>query len=705
MDRLHRTGNDGLRIAALALAAAVGLAAAARAQAPPAGSIGEVTLFGEEEFQIQAATKTEIPISKAPGPVTVIGAKQIRESGARTIPELLRLVAGVNVRWNPMVQTIDMRSFGQNPFTSRVLLLIDGVPYNSWNKGGFPQHPGFDFFSLQNVKRIEVLRGPGSALYGENAYWGVINVVTLSGEDLEGGRLELYGGDLETRSAGVVYGRKLGAGSFLVSGKYLRSQFPTRFWFEENDAEVEGTDFYLKGEYKGFEASYYRHEDKADGFEEPVELPGLPPATFHSIESIEQTVDIFALKYARKLGGERFSFAGDVSYAQRNGSHCAACHAAPQDPRFRETGVDHGFQLIGDFRFGIHLPAHDVLLGVEARQIDAGDHVHELGAAGAHEHEEVFDYAKLAAYVQDQVSLADDRVRLILGLRYDGSNDLFDEELSPRAAVVWSATEALVVRGGWSRAFRFPSFSELYQSSWFFNLDAGAFAIPLAFFEPNPGLRPEEIETFGLGFQYRLSPSWSAKVDLFYSELTDFMVLTLGAVPEGTPAPIRVENHPDGATIRGAEVELRWAPKRGATGFVNWSYQDPDQDGGLLDSSGKPFEFVYASEHKLNLGAYFGPFAGFSGAVEVEWRDDFVAPSFWNLIVNGDPTVAELDGYTLANVRISYDLPFQTGGSRQPPRISFHGRNLLDEDYVETLVGVDSRMAGRRFYGSFELWF
>src|SRR5207248_9528997 len=88
--------------------------------------IGEVTLFGEEQLKVEAATKTEIPISKAPSAVTVVTAKQIAESGARTVPDLLRLVAGVNVRWNPMVQTIDIRGFGENPFSNRILLLIDG---------------------------------------------------------------------------------------------------------------------------------------------------------------------------------------------------------------------------------------------------------------------------------------------------------------------------------------------------------------------------------------------------------------------------------------------------------------------------------------------------------------------------------------------------------------------------------------------------
>src|SRR5687768_18327338 len=83
------------------------------------GQIGEVTLFGEEQLKVQAATKTEIPISKAPSAVTVITAKQISESGARTVPDLLRLVGGVNVRWNPMGPTVEVRGFGQNPFSNR----------------------------------------------------------------------------------------------------------------------------------------------------------------------------------------------------------------------------------------------------------------------------------------------------------------------------------------------------------------------------------------------------------------------------------------------------------------------------------------------------------------------------------------------------------------------------------------------------------
>ena len=101
-------------LAALVLVAMAGspLAAQSPAAQPPTP---EVRLFEDADVRIKAPTKMDIPLSKAPGSITVITAQQIRKSNARTIPEVLRLVAGVNVRWNPMVQTIDMRGFGGTP--------------------------------------------------------------------------------------------------------------------------------------------------------------------------------------------------------------------------------------------------------------------------------------------------------------------------------------------------------------------------------------------------------------------------------------------------------------------------------------------------------------------------------------------------------------------------------------------------------------
>ena len=657
--------------------------------------IGEVVLFGEEEFTIQAATKSEIPISKAPGSVTVISAQQIRESGARTIPELLRSVAGVNVRWNPMVQTIDIRGFGQNPFTSRVLLLIDGVPYNSWNKGGFPQHPGFDFFMLQNIKRLEIVRGPGSALYGENAYWGVINIVSLSGEDLQGGVVELQGGDLLNRSIGAIYGRRSrsGEGSFLISGRAQTGQFPVRFWFDENDSEVQSSDIFIKGSYRGFQLSYYRHEDDVEGFNNPLGF--IPGAVFRSIDEISQTVEIFALKSSHEVRPDVI-FSADVSFAQRQGSQCGACHAAPQSPTFA-TKVDHGYQLIGDFRVGLKgIESHDLLIGVEGRRVDAGDQTDQL-LSPAQDPSVVLAYTKVAVYAQDQISFADDRFRLTLGARFDGSNDLFDSELTPRIAAVYNPNNRLVVRGGWSSAFRFPAFNELYQNTWFSSADLGFTAFPRQVFRPNPNLQPEEIRTFDFGLEYRFSPELSGKLDFYHSEVRNFVVIS--AVGAG-PTALTFENHPDDATLTGGEVELRWKPAARFSGLVNWAYQENDQRGNLVDSSGKPFEFVYSPENKFNLAAYLGPFSGFRAALEVQWRDEFEGPSVWNF--GSDQTVT-LDAYTLVNMRLSWDAPIRLGRSDEALRFSVYGKNIFDEEVEETFLPIDMRLAESTLYGAVEL--
>ena len=681
----------------------IGLALAALpAFAQTSDPLGEVTLFGEEaEFTIEAATKTELPISKAPGSVTVITARQIRESTARTIPELLRLVAGVNVRWNPMVQTLDFRSFGQNPFTSRVLLLIDGVPYNSWNKGGFPQHPGFDFFMLQNIKRLEIVRGPGSSLYGENAYWGVINIVTLSGEDLQGGKVEVSGGDLLDQSVSAVYGKTFGGdsdgtskGSIMVSGRLQRGQLPVGFWFEDADSEVQGSDIYVKGRYGNFEASYYRHEDDVDGFSVPLGF--IPGASFRSASEISQTVDIFAFK-TRHEPKPGITFSSDISYAQREGSRCGSCHAAPQNSAFSGT-VDHGYQLIGDVRMGFtNIPSHDILIGVEARRVDTGDHTDQLlqPSPGS---PVVLATTKVAAYVQDQISLAGDRLRLTLGARFDGSTDLFDSELSPRIAAVYDVSDSVVLRAGWSTAFRFPNFNELYQNSWFLGADLGFAAFPVQIFEANPNLQPEEIRTFDLGGEFLLNPSVKLKIDLFRSEVRDFVVLAFNGAQ---PTRIRSENHPGEATVLGGELELRWQAGRKLSGLVNWSYQENDQDDALTDSSGKPFEFVYSPENKLNLAAYFGPFKGFRGAVEAQWRDERDGPSAWNFAGGG--TVATLDSYTLLNARLSWDAPVRIGSSSEGLRFSVYGKNLLDEEIEETFLPIDMQLPGSTFYGAVEI--
>lgn len=673
---------------------------------PPPKTIGEVTLFGEEQPKIQAATKTEIPISKAPSAVTVITAKQIEQTGARTVADLLRLVAGVNVRWNPMVQTVDIRGFGENPFSNRILLLIDGSPMNSGDTGGFPLSPSVDYFPIQNIKRIEIVRGPGSSLYGENAFWGVINIVTLSGEDLGGGDLQLYAGGLSTFSGNLQYGLRKGENSILGSLRLTRSQMPQEFWLDDN-SKYRASDVFVKATHKDLQLSVYRHDDRLDGFEEELGgFEGLPPGSeFRSAHQVQQTLDIVSLKYNHAPANALVTFAADVSYAHRYGMHCAGCHAAQESPMF-SAEANHGYQAIGDFRAGLHMiPGHDILLGVEARRLDRAEHKQELSDdAGV-----VSGYNKVAVYAQDQFDIIKDMLRVVAGLRWDQKTRLFDSKTSPRVSLVYNPTPRLVVRGGYSTAFRFPTFSELYQSSWFLTVSNDELPVPpfpIAVFSPNPNLKPEEISTYELGGEYQISPTVSAKVDLYRSKVHNFIVIVQRAAPAPAPTGLGWENQTADARINGGEAEVRANFTNSLTGFVNWAHQTESQINAGIDSNGNPFEFVYAPKNKVNVGAYGGPIHGVRASIEASWRGSYVAPRDWYFIRSGftDPTVFPLPSYTLLNARVSYDVPWIMPKDR-PLTVTLFGNNLLNKRVEETMVGTPNRLAGVKYYAQVEAHF
>jgi outer membrane receptor protein involved in Fe transport len=691
---------------AIAALVMVAIPVALGAQTTPPKNIGEVTLFGEEQLKVEAATKTEIPISRAPSAVTVVTAKQIQESGARTVPDLLRLVAGVNVRWTPMLQTIDIRGFGENPFSNRVLLLIDGSPYNSGDTGGLPLSPAFDFFPVQNIKRVEIVRGPGSSLYGENAFWGVINLVTLSAEDLAGGDVQIYGGSRTTGQMSVQFGQKSGGFSILGALRFLETMFPQEFWTDDR-SKYKASDVFVKASLGDWQLSGYRHDDRLNGFSELIPPDaGLPPTSaFSSAHTLQQTLDAVTLKYNHAPQNVPVTYSANLSWVHRFGMHCAGCHAAQESPLFARP-ADHGYQAIADFQTGLHMiPGHEILAGLEVRRLDRADHKQELSDDAS----VVRGYNKGAVYAQDQFDVVKDTLHAVAGVRYDGKTVLFEAKTSPRLSLVYTPNERLVVRGGYSTAFRFPTFSELYQASWFLTVSnqIGIPPFPLSVFKPNPTLQPEEISTWDLGGEYQISPAVSMKADFYRSRVHDFIVIVQHFNAPPDPSTLGWENQPSDARITGGELELRSNFAQRVTGFVNWSHQTESQMGTGVDSSGTPFEFVYSPKDKINLGAYGGPVNGVRGAVEVAWRGRYEAPHDWFAIRSTftDFTAHTLPSYALVNARVSYDLPVATGGRERPLRLTLFGNNLLNKRPEETIIGSVNRLTGREFFAQMEMRF
>jgi outer membrane receptor protein involved in Fe transport len=166
--------------------------------------VTEEFFYAEEEVEI-ASLKTQ-RVEEAPGIVSVITAQQIKDMGARDLNDVLRTLPGFQLPISLFFATsYAIRGLTQN-FNSRVLVMMDGVPLNEPYYG--ESNLNWADISINNVKRIEVIRGPGSALYGTYAFLAVINIITNKAEDIDGVEFSAGGGSWNTQHYYILAGKK-----------------------------------------------------------------------------------------------------------------------------------------------------------------------------------------------------------------------------------------------------------------------------------------------------------------------------------------------------------------------------------------------------------------------------------------------------------------------------------------------------------------
>ena len=191
---------------------------AAELGGPAGSSDASGDLFEEQIVTAGVRASSE---SKAPASLTVIGEDEIRMSGAATIPEILRRVPGVDVaEMNPSDVNVSIRGFNRR-VANKVLVLVDGRSvYQDFL--GATLWPLLDV-AVQDISRIEVIRGPGSALYGANAFAGVVNIITKIGDESSGARVFMQGGDHGTFQGGVSAGGRSGKLTYRTTVAYDRA--------------------------------------------------------------------------------------------------------------------------------------------------------------------------------------------------------------------------------------------------------------------------------------------------------------------------------------------------------------------------------------------------------------------------------------------------------------------------------------------------
>ncbi len=414
---------------------------------------------------VVTANRREQPIADVQASVEVIGQEEIQTYSGASVTETLRQSVGVDARTSGANSTVSIR--GQIPNAgSAVLVLFDGIPrtgkFGITNLNNYP---------VEDVERIEIIRGPMSALYGANAAGGVINIITKgagSGDALTirttaGTSLSAKGGGRESYSVAGSFNAKTGNIGHRVSIDY-RSAEPFEFEESVRVDDLTGID-HLSLTYSGIaelgETSDLRWT--FEGFTQDDRSDGRT-RTGVNFERFEKEDRFFgSLAYYGIVGPGDLSVEG--SYGYSDGTANRSFPGPDETTEFTQT--------ILQGRYAVPVDAHNLLFGLGAQRDEI--ELTTLSQVGKETNRFVF--------AQDEWDINDD-IRLVMGVRLDDF-DSFGTEIVPRISI-GSRGDGFTWRAGYGEAFRAPSVIERFAS-----FTRGRFLIIGA-----TNIQPEETETF-----------------------------------------------------------------------------------------------------------------------------------------------------------------------------------------------------------------
>jgi outer membrane receptor for ferrienterochelin and colicins len=503
------------------------------------------------------ATKTKLNVDFVPGMVTVLRGEDLKVKGINNVWEAMSLVPGMDISINNMgLRDVLVRGIGNTISSGNLKIQLNGISMNSalWGKA----YPALDI-PVEQIDRIEIIRGPGSAVHGEFASTGVVNIITLKkGSQISAGigKYDSYHGsalysisdsaheiDFSLNVAGFdTDGANVSSGPDQLYGLGMRniSNAPGPV-NEARDVKNAIMEFIFK---KFHVSGYYLNEGQGDyyGF-----LGSLPPPhdnkTFWFKNyggQIKQEYDMTKnLLFEYNLGLFQHEFSSVLTFQQPPGFAGIYTDGMAAAPFYQEDRMDAGFDFTYSgwemhmIKFGAayaktaidsawhetnYIPSTVVPLSYITRFIGSENWI-----------EEGMDRKLINMTLQDEYKISD-AVSITGGLRFDHYDDV-GSELSPRIAAVWRITQNHIIKTQYARAFCPPTFNQLYSKN-------------NPYLVGNPAIEPETIDTMELSYLYR-DELTMGRLTYFYSDL-DNLISSGGGTYSNT-----------GSTkISGVELEL-----------------------------------------------------------------------------------------------------------------------------------------------------
>lgn len=582
---------------------------------PPSEEEELAQVYGDKTT-VSIATGAPQTLRRAPAVATVITAQDIAAMGATDLDEVLETVPGLhvgrsNVAYSPLYQIRGVAS----DFNPQVLMLQNGVPMTTlyvgsrgliW--GGLP---------VQNIARIEVIRGPGSALYGADAYAGVVNIITKGPQDVSGTELGVRAASFGTMDAWIQHGGKLGpldVAAFLRTGRSdgfreivesdaqtgMDALFGTRASLAPGPVNtgyhaVDGGLELAHGKWR-MHAGLKRRNDMGTG----VGIAGaLDPVGRMGSQRVELDTGISDVDLAP---GWRLSINGSwLHYMQKlsvpvqlfpsgafGGAFPNGVLGSPNtwERQLRlSTAVTYSGWAGHQWRLGVGRDDLDLYRTREFKNFDVitsgpltGMPIPlpggQLIEAPVHDsflapHRRRVNYA----YMQDEWSFARDWT-LTAGVRQDRYSD-FSRTTNPRIALVWDASLDLTAKLLYGSAFRAPSFNEQYGV----NPVAGG----------NADIQPETMRTVEAALQWHAARELQLNVNVFRYTMEDIIKTT----PNPAPAPGATFRNAGSQRGHGGEIEWIWDARRNLRLAGSYAYQRSIDELNQRDAG-------YAPRHHLN---------------------------------------------------------------------------------------------------------
>ncbi len=476
---------------AVRLSACLPMAAAALAQSGggQAEQIADTPLDQLGNVRVYSVAKHLQTLTEAPSFVTVITGDQIRKYGYRTLAEVLQSVAGFYVDYDRNYTYVGVRGFARSgDYNSRILVLLDGHRMNDNVYDG--AYFGTEFpLDLALVERVEVARGPSAALYGTNAFFAVVNVVTVSPERRHGVEVSFDTGSFGTYSGSARMATKLADEThLLISGTAYESAGPSPLYVPAFDTPETNHGMAVNVDDDSLRSLFLtvtRPNLRLQGFYSE-RRKGIPTGAYETLfnDPRSRTLDRRSyanVEYSRPLN-ERWSvsartyfdyygykgsyaYAGDEDAVEIEKDYAVGTWWGSDLQARASTWKKHSLTLGGEFRINLRQDQGAYNLGDPSPLF--------LDARNSH---------NWAVYVQDEYAIAKPLV-LYLGLRHDRYSQ-FGGTTNPRIGAVYRPWINTAIKLIYGTAFRAPNAWELYYNA---TPNIG-----------NPFLKPEKIRTLEL---------------------------------------------------------------------------------------------------------------------------------------------------------------------------------------------------------------